>query len=111
MTMLNFGRDVQGYNAYAPAFSVDNKSTILSANIEQHFTVPSDFENWIAVFSFEPGTSVWVANNQTSNVPSASFADTFSQLNPAARLVNAGDVLSFISPDTTASIGISLYAV
>ena len=110
-TLLNMGRDVQGYNAYAPFFAVDGQSTTLSANAAQNFTVPSNFENWIAVFSYEPGSNVWVANNTTAAVPSTSFAATVSQLNPAARWVNAGDVLSFITGDATALVGVSLYAI
>lgn len=110
-TLLNMGRDVQGYNAYAPQFSVDGQSTNLAANAEQHFTIPGNYENWIAVFSYEPGSNIWVANNTTAAVPSGSFAATVSQLNPAARAVKANDVLSFITADTAAFVGVSLYAV
>jgi|SRR5580692_9168513 hypothetical protein len=110
-TLLDMNSDVRGYNAYAPAFSLDNQSTTLSANAEQHFTVPSNFAKWIAVFSYQPGSNVWVANNDTAAVPSSSFAATTSQFNPAARYVQAADVLSFITADTSALVGVSLYAI
>jgi hypothetical protein len=110
-TLANFGRDVQGFNAYAPAFAIDNFATTLSANTEQHFTVPSNFKHWLAVFSFNPGSNVWVANNTTATLPSGSFASILSVLNPAVRSVEAGDVLSFISADTTDYVGVTLYAV
>ena len=109
-TQLNLGRDVQGFNAYAPDFADINYNTILAANIEQHFTVPSNVSRWIAVFSFTPGASVWASNLDTAVIPTGSFAASLSQLNPATRTVKAGDVLSFISDDT-AEVGVSLYAV
>ena len=110
-TLLDMNSDVRGYNAYAPQFSTDNQLTTLSAGVEQHFTVPSNFSKWIAAFSYEAGSNVLVANNSTAAVATGSFASTASQLNPAARYVKAGDVLSFITADTTAIVGISLYVI
>lgn len=111
-TKLNMNSDVRGYNAYAPAFADDNQQVILDQNAEQNFNVPTNFKEWIAVFSYEAGTNVWVANNAIANIPSATFASTLSQLNPAARYVQAGDILSFITSDTNgAQVGVSLYAL
>jgi hypothetical protein len=110
-TQLDMESDVRGNCAYAPQFSNTNYNTTLSANAEQHFTVPSTNSKWIAIFSFEPGASVWVSNSDTAATPSSSFATSLSQLNPSARTVYAGEVLSFISPNTTAEIGVSLYAI
>ena len=109
-TLANFGRDDQGFNAYAPAFAIDNFNTTLAANVEQHFTVPSNFAKWLIFFSFNPGSSVWVADNTTAAVAGASFASTLSVLNPAGRTVKAGDVLSFITADVAALVGATLYA-
>jgi hypothetical protein len=110
-TELNFGRDAGGYNAYAPFFAADNWGTLLAANTEQHFTVTGTYSRYVAVFSYQPGGAVWVANNYTAAVPSGSFAATTSQLNPAVRIVNQGDVLSFITADTDDYVGVSLYGI
>lgn len=113
-TQANFGRDVQGFNAYAPAFAIDNYNTTLAANVEQHFTVPNNIstsQKYLAVFSFNPGANVWVANGSTAAVAGSSFSTTLSALNPAVRTVHAGDLLSFITADTAAFIGVSFYVI
>lgn len=110
-TKFAMTRDINGYNGFGVQFSNINYKTILSATVEQHFTVPSTASKWLAVFSFEPGSSVWVDNNNTAALPGGSFAATTSQLNPAGREVNSADVLSFITNDTTAEIGVSFYAL
>lgn len=110
-TKFNMTRDVNGLNGFGLEFSDDNQKVTLAVGVEQHFTVPSNFAFWLAVFSFEPGSTVWVANNDTAAVPSGSFSSTSSQLNPSARKVRGGDILSFITNNTTAEIGVSLYAI
>jgi hypothetical protein len=111
-TKLNMNSDVRGYNAYAPSFAEDNQQVTLVQNVEQNFPVPLNNSKWIAVFSYEAGTDVWVANNATATLPAGSFASTASQLNPAARYVENGDTLSFITPDASgAQVGVSFYAL
>lgn len=109
-TQLNFGRDVQGFNAFAPEFGTNKWSATIVADADASITVPANYPNWIAVFSFQPGTNVWVANNTTATVPVGStFDTTSSELNPSARWVHAGDVLSFITDNVSADVGVSLY--
>ncbi len=107
--MFNMYGDTQGNNAYAPAFTDVNMSTMLSQDTLQNFTIPSDFSKWIAVFSYSTGANVFIASNVDAEVPGSSFSQTASQLSPATRLVRSGDVLSFITPDTTAIVSVSLY--
>jgi len=112
-TVLNFGRDNQGYNAYAPAFASDAFSATLDANDAQSFTVPSNYKVWIAVFGATPGATIWVAVNDTAEVPAGgTFLSTSSTINPGARTVHAGDTISVIT-DTSGGcdVGVALYAV
>ncbi len=112
------GRDCNGYvtyglqlNAMDSPSAVENVQTTLSSGVAQQTTVPSSFEVYQAVFSFETGTDVWVAVNDTAEVPSGSFAATSSQQNPAVRVVNRGDVISLITSNTTATVGVSFYGI
>jgi hypothetical protein len=94
-------RDVAGMNGFGIAFAQDGQATSLAANTEKHFTVPSNYPHWIAVFSYTPGSNIWVDGITTAVVPSTSFAATTAELNPSARAVVAGQTLSFITADTT----------
>ena len=113
MTQLNFGRDVQGMNAYAPQSSTNKYSATLTSGSAASITVPLSSENWIVAFSYKPGATVWVNMlGATAAVPAgATFAATGSELNPGQRKVVGGTVISMITSDTTAAVGISLYAV
>lgn len=103
-------RDIAGYNGFGIPFTNIAKSAILVTGVEQHFTVPSEYPNWIAIFGFTPGSSVWVDKFTTAVAPTGAFADTTSELNPAARFVKAGDVLSFITADVnSAMVNVLLY--
>lgn len=111
MTKLNFGRDINGFNAYAPSFSNVNFSATLAATTQQSLTVPSSSKSWVAVFSWSAGTDPWVAVNTNATSPVGStFANTNSQLNPSSRTVNAGDIINIISK-AGGDVGVSLYAI
>lgn len=110
MTPLNFGRDVQGFNAYAPKISDIKYSATLAASTHSTITVPSSAEKWIAVFSYEAVTNVWVAVNGTAAVPAGgTFATTTSQLNPPALTVYAADVIDIITANATTDVGVAFY--
>lgn len=104
-------RDIAGYNGFGIEFSDTNFNTTLATGVAQSFAVPTGFKNWIAIFNFTAGTSVWVANNTTAAIAGASFALSASQLNPQARKVHGGDVISFITGDTASEVQVALYAI
>ncbi len=111
-TLFQMTRDCNGYNGFGLEFSIENVSTTLAANVAQSTTVPTAYPFYLAVFSFEAGTSVWVSNDGSdAEAPGSSFDTTNSQLNPTARKVAAGSELSFISSDSTAQIGVSYYGL
>lgn len=105
-------RDIGGYNGFGVPFCNDGEQAVLAQNTEQHVTVPSTHPYWLAVFSFSPGSNVWVDGTTTATFPAGSFAATTSDLNPSARLVKAGTTLSFITNDTTNPyVKVSFYTV
>ncbi len=104
-------RDINGFNGFGLRVCLDIWSVQLSANTEQHFTVPSNHKNWIAIFSYDPGLRVFVAVGQTAAVPGGSIGTGTSALNPTAKQVVLGDVISLITPDTSAFVTVELYAL
>lgn len=112
-TLLNFGRDVQGYNAYAPQDSTNKWSATLSAGVATSITVPENYPIWIAMFSPQPGANVWVDfSGATAAIPvGGTLAATTASLNPGQRTVLAGSKISVITDSTTADIGIELWAI
>ena len=111
--VLNFGRDTQGMNAYAPFTAGDKWSATITNGAETHITVPSNHAKWIAVFSYQPGTNIWVdLTGASAIVPvGATLASTTSELNPAARLILAAGKISMITDNASADVGVALYAV
>lgn len=114
MQKFNMTRDINGYNGFGLPPSQDMFSGVIEAGVEQTVTVPespySDFPHVLAVFGLEPGSNNWVAYNQTAVAAAGSLASTNSELNPSARILKGGDVIHFITNDTSNEIGVSFYA-
>lgn len=115
-TELNFGRDVQGKNAYAPQFATDAYTATLASNTEATITVPSNHAVWIMYVKMDPQVACWVSINDTAAVPAGStFAASSSSLAVGTiefkRTVYAGDVIHFISSFEDCDIGVEFYQV
>lgn len=112
-TKLNFSRDVQGYNTFAPPISTDKYSATLASSGNSTITVPSNFTNWVVSFSYQPGADIWVAYNANASAPSGStFASTTSELLPGSRSVTAGTTINLLNNGAgIADVGVILYAI
>jgi hypothetical protein len=115
-TWLNFGRDVQGYNAYAPQFPTDIFTATLAATTAESITVPGNAPMWIMYVRVQPDGWVWCSHTTTASVPAGgTLANASSELIAGTieykRTVYAGDVISFITANTTCDIEVAFFAV
>lgn len=111
-TLLNFGRDINGYNAYAPQFSTDIFSATLTNGSEETFTIPSNYKIWLMSIVPSVGGNIFIARNNTATIPvSSTFSSTNSEQNPGARTVFGGDVIHVITDNTSVDVSVVLYAV
>lgn len=94
-------RDVAGFNGFGILPTYDIYNGLLAVGVAQSVTVPSTYSNYIAIFSYTPGSTVWVSVNGTAVAPAGAFGLSVSMMNPAGRQVKAGDVLSLITADST----------
>ncbi len=99
-TKFNMTCDINGFNGFGIQPTYDMQSGILATGVAQSITVPDNYPNWIAIFSYTPGASVWVSFTGTADAPTGAFSSTDSCLNPAARAVKGGSTISFITNDT-----------
>lgn len=123
-TKFALTRDINGFNGFGIKFSDTNYSVTLATGTDTTLTVPKVSAPGgatyaagaqpvlVALFEYDPGTSVWVALNATAATPAgSSFAATNSQMNPSARQVQGGDVIHFISAGTGVNVSVCFYWV
>jgi hypothetical protein len=109
-TML---RDKQGYNMFGlPFCDFNHKFKVnLDQDISASITTPNDANLWRVVFRISPGSTVWVAQNDTAEYPiTNSFTNTSSEMNPVCCEAKPGDIFDFITADTNAFVEIIFYA-
>lgn len=109
---LNFGRDVQGFNAFAPQPSTNKWSATLVDGTATHITVPSTYQTWIVSFRYYPN-DVWVdVTGATAAIPAGdTLAPSTAELNPASLTLQAGTNISVITGQTAADISIVMWPV
>lgn len=110
-TKLSMQRDINGFNSFILSPTIDKQNTILAAGVAQGFTAPTAADNYVAIFAFQPGATVWVATGVTATLPGASVAITVSEQNPAGLKVASGATISMITNNTTAEVGVKYYAI
>lgn len=111
-TNLTFGRDVQGYNAYAPQPSTTKYSATLTNGAATSITVPNSNQTWVVSFRYYPN-DVWVdVSGATAAIPvGATLVVTTSELNPASLLLQKGTTISMITSQTTADVSVVMWPV
>lgn len=100
-TKMSMTRDIAGYNGFGLLPTYDVYGCSLTANVAQSITVPSTYENWIAIFTYTPGSNIFVSFTTTAAVYNGTMGARTSVLNPAGRQVKAGDTISVITPNAT----------
>ena len=121
-TPFSMVRDINGYNGFGLPFTDTKYSATLTQGVDTTLTVPSSgalgtgvsttVHRYLAIFSYEAGSTVWVALNATAAVPAGgTFSSTTSELLPVARLVSSGDVIHALTSDDTASVGVVFYVL
>ncbi len=111
-TFLSFGRDVQGYNAYAPQPSTNKWAATITNGTATSILVPSNYAVWIVSFRYYPN-DVWVdVSGANAIIPvGATLATTTSELNPASLTLVAGTKISMITGQTTADVSVVMWPV
>lgn len=113
ITPFNMVRDINGFNGFGRVPSNTVFRTTLSANVEQHFTVPNitdaNYKYLLAVFEQDPGSAIFVAVNGTATLPGGSFSQGIGEENPGAFRVNSGDTISAITGDATNYFCVAFY--
>ena len=109
---LNFGRDVQGFNSYAPAPSTVMYSVTLAAGTPAEITVPESAKVWIVSFSYYLN-NVWVdVTGAAADVPAGNtFDSTTSRMNPASYELLGGTNISVVTAQTTADVSVAMWPV
>ncbi len=100
----------------AKPFSRAGAHLSIAASTAKSYTVPGEVNRkYRAEFNCASVSNIFVGYNETATIPSSGTVDTTGQieaLRPGmARYVFGGDVLSFITPDTTAYPSVSLLAI
>lgn len=120
-TKLNFGRDVQGYNAFAPEPSTDMYKVSIAAAGNATLTLPTNVSFWTVAYAYTPGAEIWVAYNASAVAPSSgTFSSSNCEMNPGARTTPSTNTTSSGTSATTinfynngsgtANIWVGLYA-
>lgn len=114
-TMLNFGRDVQGFNAYAPSFPTDIYTATLAAGTPSSVTVPGKAPVYIMYVRVQPNGWCWCSRTGTAAVPAggtltAAASELIAGTIEYKRTVYAGDIISFITANTTCDIEVAFFA-
>ena len=115
-TFLSFGRDVGGYNAYAPQFSTNIFTATLASGAAETVAVPLDALAYVMYVRCQPNGWCWACRTTTAAVPAGgTLAAATSELVCGTieykRIVYPKDTISFITANTTCDVMVEFYAI
>ena len=100
----------ENYNG-TTTFSDTCAQVACATNTEETFTVPgASTAQYQALFSYTSTSNVFIRLNTIPAIPASGTVGTeqYNEFRPCKRYVRGGDVIHFITPDTTAYCGFSL---
>lgn len=122
MKDFNIDAAITGAQDFGLPFADNPYSARLAATTDTTLTVPgeqplgvagdSTTNKYLAVFSYAKAEAkdVWVALNAIADAPAgATFATDTSELNPTAKVVEAGDVLHFYAVTANTDVSVAFY--
>ena len=120
-TQYNIDSQTKGVNGFGLPFCKLVYTSALAANTDTSLVVPTSaavgapaattYNKFIAVFSYQPSSKVWVALNAAAAAPAgAPFALSTSELNPLAKYVKAGDTVHMLCV-AGADVSVAFYAI
>ena len=95
-------------------FSDTCEQFALAANVAQTYTVPGTSDKKVRLeFSYISTSNIWVGYNIAASIPGAGTKTAISGLEfrPEIRYAIGGDVISLITPDASAYVGISVLGI
>ena len=95
-------------------FSDTECQLVLTANNVQTYTLPgNNTKKYTILFSYNLTSNVYVGYNVTPVVPSSNTNTVVARVEyrPKQRYAIGGDVISFVSPDATVYMGISVRSI
>ena len=98
------------YNETMP-FSDTCAQVNCASNVGQTFTVSGPgTAQYQAFFEYTQNSNVFICLNAVPTVPASGVVGVqqYNEFRPSKRYVRGGDVIHFITPDTSAYIGVSL---
>ena len=101
---------VSSYDTTIPFSDVCEQFT-LATNTVLTYTIPgTSLQKFQVLFGYNATSNVFVGKNATPAVPSSGSQSStpYVEMRPKKRYVVGGDVLSFITPDAVAYVGVSI---
>lgn len=110
-TALEFGRDVNQLNAYAPYPSDLKVFAAMTDGVNGSTVLPTTDIFYIVSFRYTPGAEFWVdVTGAAAVIPdSSTSASTTSEMNPASLKLAGGTNISWITPNTAANISLVIW--
>lgn len=116
-TLLSYARDIQGIPADSPAFPITIWTATLTTGAATNITIPGNkgLNNYVMYVRVQPTGWVWVSRTGTASVPAGNtLASASSELICGTieyrRQVLSGDIVSFITPNTSCDIEVAIYS-